>query len=334
MSKRLKEYQKDPKTERRLEEINNILEPIEKKLVSSFSEPEKPVFFILGAPRSGTTLLHQLMAESGYFGYISNYLAKFWKAPYFGALQEKAFEIRTTHPMSFQSNYGRTSQQNEPHHFSYFWQKWFQFDENHKMSKEIIEKINLKFFNQEIAALESVFRLPMVFRSLYCNLQINFLKKTLNKAKFIVCLRNPLYQAQSILLGRKAFFGNTKEWFSLKPPEYFELKKSNDYEQVTGQIFYILKAIEDNLNSVSQSDYLIIQLEKLLENPNKQINRIIELIDEEEIDIKVSEKIPVEFHNRNRQQIDDTKWEFLKKSVKEYFGEENERVPFKDFYVL
>ncbi len=331
MSERLKEYQKDPKTERRLEEINNILEPIEKELVSTFTEPKKPVIFILGAPRSATTLLYQLIAESGYFGYISNYLARFWKAPYYGALQEKAFEVRTSPPMSFKSNYGRTSGWNEPHHFSYFWQRWFQFDENHQMPKEIIKKINLKFFKQEIAALESVFTLPMAFRSLYCNLQISFLKKALNKAKFIVCLRNPLYQAQSILLGRKAFCGNTKEWFSLKPQEYFELKKRNDYEQVTGQIFYILKTIEDSLKNVRQSDYVIIQLEKLVENPQQQMNRIIELIDENEISRKLEEEIPAGFQNRNEQKLDDTEWELLKKYVKKSFGEENERVPFKEF---
>jgi len=336
MSERLKEYQKDPKTERSLEEINNILEPIEKGLVSTFTEPKKSVIFILGAPRSATTLLYQLVAETGYFGYISNFLARFWKAPYFGALQEKAFEVRTSYPISFQSNYGRTSGWNEPHHFSYFWQRWFQFDENHKMPKDLIKKTDLKYFKQEIAALESVFTLPMAFRSLYCNLQVTFLKKALNKAKFVICLRNPLYQAQSILLGRKAIFGNTKEWFSLKPPEYFELKKSNDYEQVTGQIFYVLKAIEDSLKNISRSDYVIIQLEKLVENPQQQMNKIIELIDKNEMDMKIRgkiPKIPVGFQNRNKQKISDTEWESLKKYVKKFFGQENERIPFKNFMV-
>ncbi|MFX1507335.1 MAG: sulfotransferase, partial [Promethearchaeota archaeon] len=300
-------------------------------LVSSFDEPEKPVIFILGAPRSATTLLHQIIAESGNFGYISNYLARFWKAPYFGALQEKAFEVRTTHPMSFKSDYGRTSGWKEPHHFSYFWHRWFQFDDNHKMSQNIIKEINLKFFKQEIAALESVFNLPMVFRSLYCNLQVTFLKKALNNAKFIICLRNPLYQAQSILLGRKSIFGNTKKWFSLKPPEYFDLKSRNEYEQVTGQIFFILKAIEESLKNVNQSDYVIIQLEKLVENTQQEMSRIIGLINENEFNKKIGEKLPTGFQNRNEKKIDDKEWELLKEYVQKFFGEQNDTVPFDQF---
>jgi hypothetical protein len=199
------------------------------------------------------------------------------------------------------------------------------------MSQNIIEEIDLKFFKQEIAALESVFNLPMVFRSLYCNLQVIFLKKALNNAKFIICLRNPLYQAQSILLGRKSIFGNTKQWFSLKPPEYFDLKSRNEYEQVTGQIFFILKAIEDGLKNVNQSDYIIIQLEKLVENTQQQMSRIIGLINENKVNETIGEKIPIGFQNRNKQKIDDNEWELLKENVIKRFGEGNKRVPFKEF---
>ncbi|MFW9856151.1 MAG: sulfotransferase [Candidatus Thorarchaeota archaeon] len=330
MSKWTKEYQKDPKSERTLEKINDILDPIERELISEFSEPEKPVTFIFGAPRSATTLLHQLVANSGYFGYISNFLARFWKAPYFGALQEQVFGIRTSPPVTFQSDYGRTSGLNEPHHFSYFWHRWFQYDDNHVMLKETIDSIDTKYFKREIAALESVFNLPMLFRNLYCSLQIPFLSKTLNKARFVICLRNPLYQAQSILIGRKSVFGNTSGWFSLKPPEYFELIQRNDYEQIAGQIFYILKAIETSLEGISKSDYTIIQLERLVENPVKQLKKILNLIGEDQVTPNIKEKIPGRFNNRNKQAVTNKEWEFLKNSVKKYFGQENEEVPFRN----
>ncbi|MFW9777507.1 MAG: hypothetical protein ACFFE8_01555, partial [Candidatus Heimdallarchaeota archaeon] len=62
VNKRTKEYRKDPIREHELEGINDLLIPIERNLVSQFTQPERPVIFIVGAPRSATTLLHQLVA--------------------------------------------------------------------------------------------------------------------------------------------------------------------------------------------------------------------------------------------------------------------------------
>ncbi|MFX1253990.1 MAG: sulfotransferase [Promethearchaeota archaeon] len=328
--KRTPEYRKDPENERRLEEINNILEPIERSLVSRFTEPKKPIIFIVGAPRSATTLVHQLVAQTGLFGYISNYLARFWKAPYFGALQEKAFGIRSAYQMSYKSNYGRTTGWHEPHQFNYFWQQRFQFDKDHQMKQEIIDKIDINFFRQEIAALEDVLLLPMVFKSLYCGLQIPFLKKALKRAKFVICIRNPLYQAQSILLGRKSFFGNYKGWFSLKPKEYPMLKLKDEYEQVIGQIYYILRTIEEDLKLIDPSDYIVLSQENLVLNPEKEIKKIIGLA---KLDTSFEIKgIPNSFENRNKQILNNKEWLLLEKSIKSYFSREDDLNLFRESF--
>ena len=307
-----------------LETINKILEPIEKEQVSRFDIPKKEVIFIVGAPRSATTLLHQLVAQTGLFGYISNYLARFWAAPYIGGLQEKALGFRNCEDMSYYSDYGRTKGWNEPHQFNYYWHRWFQFDDNHQMNANVIENIDTKFFKQEIAALESIFNSPMVFKSLYCGLQIPFLKKTLTNAKFVICTRNPLYQAQSILLGRKAFFGNYDGWFSLKPPEYFELVKKSPYEQVSGQIFYTLRSIGDAISKLDESDFFIIDHADLIRNPRLSIRKIIDLTDVTPTD-EVLSKIPENFDNRNKQSIEDEEWLQLTNAVDKMFEGRNSR---------
>lgn len=318
--KRTQAYRKDQEIEKRLEKFNRIIEPLELELISGFDEPKKPTLFIIGAPRSATTLIHQLIAKIGYFGYISNFLARFWNAPYFGALQERAFEIRGKHQTSYESDYGRTKGWQEPHQFNYFWRKWFQFDENHQMKQDLIEKIDIKLFRQEIAALEDVFQKPVAFRSLYCGMQIPFLKKALKQAKFVICTRNPLYQAQSILIGRKAFFGNFRGWFSLKPKEYSGLKMKNEYEQVAGQIYYILKAIVAGLKQVDRSDYAVLRLEDLVSNPTKEMAKILRLVDIESS--KELEGLPDNFEVRNVQKINEKEWQLLEAAVKGFFGEE------------
>lgn len=328
MTERTEKYRKDPRQENLLEKVNRILEPLERNLVMDFTKPKKPVLFIVGAPRSATTLLHQLLARTGYLGYISNFVAKFWKAPYFGSLQEKALGL--TSEISFSSDYGRTIGLSSPHQFNYFWQDWFKFDENQRTDESIINNIDVKYFNQEIAALEASFSKPIVFKSLHCGMQISFLKKALKTGKFVICLRNPLYQAQSILLGRKAFFGDYNGWFSLKPKEYPDLITKDPFEQVAAQVFYILKSIEKDIKNLSKDDYTFIHHDEFSNDPKSHLIKILKLAYKNTDSFQIESNIPDNFENRNQKRLNDNEWHKLKKAVEKYFDKETLQVPFSE----
>ena len=68
-------------------------------------EPSRNVF-VVGAPRSGTTVLIQALAAAFDVGYISNLAASFWQAPALGVL----FSRRLVPERIFSGNsrYGRT----------------------------------------------------------------------------------------------------------------------------------------------------------------------------------------------------------------------------------
>src|SRR5688572_22353457 len=93
-ARRTTAYRKDPANEEGLRALNELLEPIQKQLEVQFKSPRLPVVFIIGAPRSGTTSVSQLLAYSGRFAYISNFLARFWLAPLIGAKIEIALGMR------------------------------------------------------------------------------------------------------------------------------------------------------------------------------------------------------------------------------------------------
>jgi hypothetical protein len=146
-------------------------------------EPSRPTIFIVGAPRSGTTLLHQLLAQTGAFGYVSNFTARFWKAPAIGLLAEQALNIQDNETSTFESNLGRTEGLNAPHHFSKFWTSWFQIYGHEMHTKPLIEFPEL--FKRTLGALEELHNKPLLFKSEYCGLQIPLLKEFFPKAKFI-----------------------------------------------------------------------------------------------------------------------------------------------------
>src|SRR2546422_969456 len=93
---RLPKYQKDPQQEEQLRQLNQILAPLEQELTKNFNAPTQPIVFVVGVPRSGTTLLAQALAATGGFGYPDNFIARFWMAPFVGAKIEQALRIKET----------------------------------------------------------------------------------------------------------------------------------------------------------------------------------------------------------------------------------------------
>ena len=297
-------YKNNPDIEDTLGLINLVLWDAEEETIQGYSSPEKSVVFIVGAPRSGTTLLHQLLASTGAFGYITNYIARFWNAPYIAALQQEVFGFgKYAQKMILHSDLGRTNGLHQPHHFSRFWRRWFGWDENHQM-KQVQDK---SFLQGEVAALEQLYNKPMLFRSDYCGMQIPFLRKTFKKPRFIICARNMAYQAQSILRARKAMFGSYDEWFSLKPKEYNDLKELNPYQQVIGQIHYIMHQIYADLGAMDLNDFILVSLENLWRYPKEEIARIFRSL-LPDTPLPRLNHIPKELENKNKKLLPPEEW--------------------------
>ena len=221
---RTSKYRKSVKQELYLKRMNSLLSGFEEQLISKFNKPRLPTIFIVGVPRSGSTLLGQIMAQTGAFSCISNFVARFWMAPYLGMLIEQALDVQKRESQqAFHSSFGTTEGWAGPHEFGYFWSRWFEFDEVHKLSPKEVAKINRSELCKEIAALESIYKKPLFFKNLTCGLQITFLAELLEKSFFVLCRRHTLYNMQSLLLARQEIFGDKEYWWSLRPKEYFKL---------------------------------------------------------------------------------------------------------------
>src|SRR5678815_1019577 len=134
----LKEFSKDREFETYLSLLNNSLYEAERKLYKNYTE-KYPTIHVIGVPRSGTTLITQLLSSFLDIGYINNLIAAFWKAPLFGIELSKKL-LGTQYLSNFSSSFGRTNNIYEPHEFGYFWNyhlSYFDFqqkDVNHEQN--------------------------------------------------------------------------------------------------------------------------------------------------------------------------------------------------------
>ena len=74
-------YQKDKEVEKRIERLNMLLLPLQEKISKGMKVPKRTTIFLLGLPRSGHTLLAQLMISHFHLAYPTNFVARLWKAP-------------------------------------------------------------------------------------------------------------------------------------------------------------------------------------------------------------------------------------------------------------
>ncbi len=299
-----------------------LLEPVEQELIRPFSRPRFPVLFIIGAPRSGTTLLAQLLVSCGGFSYVSNFSARFWLAPYLGMTVEKNLGLRDERPYwSYRSMFGVTKELMGPHEFGYFWRHWFRYGESHKLSIQQLANIDTELLLKEIAAMESVYGLPFFFKNLVCGLQAGYLADRVPSSLFAVCKRDPLYNMQSLLLAREEVMGDRKAWFSLRPKEYQSLITLSPYEQVAGQIYFTLKDIEEGLYPSAQARVLEISYEDLCEDPQKEVKRVAQFVSSFGCSIRVDlDAVPKGFKCQNIKRLSTRDFEALKRAKQEIFG--------------
>jgi hypothetical protein len=261
---RVGKYRKDPQVEQRLEEMNSALSALEPQLSTTDGPPRWPVIFIVGTPRSGSTLLAQALASTGGLAYPTNFLARFWRAPCVGATIERALgDLDAGAASDYSSDYGVTRGWTSPHEFGYFWERWFTYRDTHKVSEEDLALIDRDEMRCSVEGLISAYDKPFFFKSLVCGLQLPFLRQVFPDALFIHNRRDAVFNAQSILQGRISRLGGRDRWYSIRPSQYDELKSLPVAEQIAAQVVLASEEVRVRLEGVPADRRTSIDYETL-----------------------------------------------------------------------
>lgn len=309
---RTRKYKKDNVQENILKLMNSALAEKESELISVFDKPELPVIFIVGAQRSGSTLLMQLLIQHYKLSYPNNFISRYWDAPYIGAMLFKNLSSDLDiNKLDLNSDLGYTKGHSGPHEFGYFWKKWFPFK---SWDEQKYSELDYVILQKQLAAWESVNKTPLIFKNI---IQVSFniekLVELFPNAFFIHIKRKPEYVAQSTYQSRKKLFGDVKYWMGLEPPEFKELKKLKVLEQICAQIYYSRRFIEKALIN-SKAKNITIDLESLIKNPTQTLCKIGRKIN---LDSKETE-IPL-LKNPNQVNLPDNEFNEIKLHCQKYF---------------
>jgi hypothetical protein len=253
---------------------NMVLRPREKRLVDRFHRPDAPICFIVGAPRSGTTLLHQLITQQLDVGYISNFVARYWMAPLCGflAYQRRFPQGPTAHALT--SRLGVAHGIHAPHEFSWFWRYWVPFPICDQLTDDELAALDWTPALHELGALAGWLRRPLVLKNLnHVDFHTAWLAQRMPGARFVWIERDAPFVLQSILLARKRRYNNDQIWWSVRPLGFEDWAQRSPEEQVVFQY----EAIEASLAVAARAipeRFLRVSYETLTSQPRRTLQRI------------------------------------------------------------
>lgn len=290
---------KDIGSEERWARLNELLVDAEARLEATVSSPEKPLVFILGPPRSGSTLVSQILAATGCFAATTNFVARFWQAPAFGMQLERAFDIGGE--PSFRSDRGRTVGAAEPHEFGYYWSRWFDVGQDtHSLTPDQLETINVGALRKSIAAMEAVAGRPLMFKNnTWFSLQASWLAQNFPTARFVDCSRDPFFVAQSIYAQRTKQ-GDLEKWWSMRPPSYAKLKHLPVMEQIVEQVVEIQEGISRELEKISPDRVIVARYNEVCLSPRGFAAQVISGCALNQAEAHGLEELPQNFPNTNK----------------------------------
>jgi hypothetical protein len=262
-----------------------------------------PPIFVLGAPRSGSTLLTQVITDVLNVGYLSNRHCTWFGAP---AWAERLFRPLVDKPTSdYRSAHGTTKGPHAPSECGEWWYRFFPRIPAYVTLDEL-SPARMDAFRSSVAALTRAHDRPVIFKNLYASLRVQAIARQLPESLFLIIYRDEVDNGHSLLEARLKRFGDYAKWFSVAPPETEKLKRHPPHEQVIEQIRCIHATIDRDLrmSNVSPSRCLHFHYEEFCANPSASIDSLQAFLESHGCQLERRRPVPTQFERRSAIRID------------------------------
>jgi hypothetical protein len=236
--------------------------PLERRIVRRVQEratQQPDPLFIIGAPRSGSTLLYKVVTQAFQFGFVDNFSSWFWRTPLLGTMLSRW--LRLAPGRSFDSRYGILEGLGDPSEFGAFWYRWFPEGLAVHAPSGSLPIAAVGELRRDVAAMGTAHGKPLVFKNLFNSMRVGVLAECFPHSLFVVCRRDPVQNALSLLKGRIENVGDKAAWWTLPPREVGTLLGRPYAEQVAGQVHYIQRQIESDMMAVGRERFHVVEYE-------------------------------------------------------------------------
>ena len=206
----------------------------------------QPVF-IIGAPRTGSTILYQALTNAFDVIYIDNTAARWFRNLRFGMWLSRRLYGAAPHN-NFRAAHGDTSPfgGHAPSECGEFWYRWLprdrHFIDDGDITPEMVEGIR-----KEVIGATREHDRAFVFKNLNAGQRLRLIKRAFPRARLIFIRRDPRFVVRSILQARARLGYAPHTWWSVMPANVAELLPLPEPEMCAAQVFYLERQIVEDI---------------------------------------------------------------------------------------
>ena len=295
--------------------FNLILSPFERFCLNNRDEnflKNFPPVFIIGSPRSGTTVLYQLLCKYFNFGFINNFVSDWYRLPIIATSFYKKF-LEGQNSVSLESRFGQSKDLYGPNEFGKFWYQWFDdFHNPKKRISSIRDEIRL-----EVSGLTKVHKKSILFKNVVNSMRVVLINNIFNNSIFIVITRDELDTAQSILNARIRLYNNKNHLWSVVPPSVnFSASEEPYWRQIVQQIRGIYSNINLAKETIGDKKFIYVKYKDLCNNTAVVLKSIKNQLYKQGIAVSTDTLFPSELHFSTGKKVSDSDYELLKNEIK------------------
>lgn len=228
---------------------------------------------IFGLPRSGTTLLYQLLARTGAVGYPSNIMAMFWSAPWVGArLQVQLSQNSPT--LSLLSLAGRTPEPLDPHEFGYFWRRACGHSSN--ALEQDLAGLPMEDLAQSLAMVHDVFAAPVVYKNFLVLAHLERMREGLPEMRYLAVNRDAEEVAASLLAVRTEIGVESDREFGPTPKKHM-ITRTDIVSRVAAQVCDLEISFKRATDGAA-GDLFVLDYGELCQRPRRIVADILEFL--------------------------------------------------------
>lgn len=229
--------------------------------------------FIVGLPRSGTTLAYELVAQAfnvAYFSKVYNYT---FGLPHLTTRLTARFGRR---PLpKFESDYGSIPGLFAPAEHHHFWRTWFPEHPRlgHYVPAAAMPQSDITRLNRTLASLGEIVGLPFVFKDVYLTLAVDAILRNVRGSRVLVISRESDAVAASVYRKRSQF-PDPGDWWSIRPPLADTLATSDLPEQVAFQCIRSRQLLDQQLAHADPDRYRVVDYRDVCTSPQAFIDNL------------------------------------------------------------
>ncbi len=252
---------------------NRAVAPLD-RLAAARGETAAPVF-VVGLPRSGTTLAYELLVQAFEAAYLTRVYSYSYGLP---NLTTRIVSRFTRQPAArYASRYGRIPGRFAPAEGAVLWNRWLpELEElGHYFPAEHLASRAPAEAERMVASMTAIAGRPFVFKNVYMSLSLPALMRLLPQAKVIVVQRDVRAVLASIFQGRQAL--SSSGWWSIRPPFATDVEQSDWLEQAAFQACRGRQLLERALPSLPTERFLVVDYAELCQSPGRFIDDVAAL---------------------------------------------------------